>query len=116
MSMDGEPPASAGGAGGYAPPADAGGSPRDYNRKGIRAMARFSQTMRRCAWLAPVVLLVGPIGCIGLDCFTAHWNGPPSGNVCKVEAIWIPQVVQSPDPTRNGAVMPYLGGRVFLFG
>jgi hypothetical protein len=77
-------------------------------------MAQDARSVVR-TWLVRAALLsalLGPTGCVSLDCFSS--KQPPQ--VCKVVATWIPQVVMSPDPAQNGALRPYLGGRVFLFG
>jgi hypothetical protein len=41
---------------------------------------------------------------------------PPPGQVFQTLALWQPEVRFAADPTRNGAMIPGLAGRVYLFG
>jgi hypothetical protein len=78
-------------------------------------MAQDARAVR--TWLVRAALvsaLLGPAGCVSLDCFSSKPTTPPTGAVCKVVASWVPQVVMSPDPVQNGAIRPYLGAQVFL--
>lgn len=47
--------------------------------------------------------------------FLADPEGPPPGPVCKVVAMWNPQVAYSPDPVNGGTPGPGLAGRIYLF-
>ena len=71
------------------------------------------------AWRAGAALLLTVLlsqtGCVGLDSFATNGARPPKGAVCKVVATWVPQVVSTSDPTRNGLPTPCIAGRVYLF-
>ena len=62
------------------------------------------------------LLLLGP-GCKLLDtCPTCADPSPPVGTPCQVVTTWGKQVQYTPDTERNGAPMPGLVGRLYLFG
>jgi hypothetical protein len=70
--------------------------------------------VRRWAVLAAVAVLAA--GCVNLASLVPDSDGPPTGAVCRVAPIWNPQVMFTPDPTRNGMPIPGVAGRLFLFG
>ena len=78
-------------------------------------MSRTSATVRM-SWAGMfLTLALSQTGCVGLESFTQTQDGPPQGPVCKIVATWIPQVVATTDPTRDGTPTPCLAGRVYLF-
>ena len=61
-------------------------------------------------------LLVALCGCISLPQWTSSKEAAPTGPVHQVHATWEPYVVVTEDPVNNGAPLPGLAGRVYLFG
>ena len=77
----------------------------------------FSQALeqvKRGAILAAVICLGA--GCATVGTLVPETVGPPTGPITEVATYWEPQVTFNPDPTRNGAPIPGLVGRLFLFG
>ena len=62
-----------------------------------------------------VALLFAP-GCMLTECFTAKDGPPKPSHPCQVVTTWMNKVQVAPDTVHNGAPMPGLVGRVYLFG
>ena len=81
---------------------------RTDSRGALRRAARWS------------VLLIAAVngGCVSLP-YVSNLSGdepPPPGQAFQVVAWWQPEVRYAADPTRNGAAIPGLAGRIYLFG
>src|SRR4051812_47005530 len=57
-------------------------------------------------------------GCVTMDKVWPCCGGekPPCGPVHQVIVTWNNEVMRAADPTHNGALVPGIGGRLFLFG
>jgi hypothetical protein len=62
-----------------------------------------------------LALLFAP-GCVVTDGFTAKDAPPKPGHPCQLATTWINKVQSAPDTVHNGAPMPGIVGRVYLFG
>jgi hypothetical protein len=60
-------------------------------------------------------LLFAP-GCAVTDGFTVKDGPPKCSQPCQVVTTWITKVQYAPDTVHNGAPMPGIVGRVYLFG
>lgn len=70
----------------------------------------------RCFAFCVLPLALCLAGCVGTSSFVylggEALNRPP----CQLVATWNPGVVNTPDPTHDGAETPGLVGRIYLFG
>jgi hypothetical protein len=58
----------------------------------------------------------GAAGCVETMPFLVTHHMAPAVPVCQVVAAWCPEVVSTPDPSKGGAPVRGLAGRVYLFG
>jgi hypothetical protein len=72
--------------------------------------------VRLASPLMAVTLLIGA-GCVGADKIKNPFKST-SATVQPAQAVaaWSNKVVYAPDPLRGGAAVPYLMGRLYLFG
>jgi hypothetical protein len=79
-----------------------------------KAETGSSASFRRVTFAA---LLLAAAGCTTTaDLIPAIGDGPASGEVTQVSAVWHDQVLFSPDPANGGVMSPGLAGRLFFFG
>jgi hypothetical protein len=62
-----------------------------------------------------LALLLAP-GCTHTDGFMAKDATPKAGHPCQIVTTWVNKVQYAPDTMHNGAPMPGLIGRLYLFG
>ncbi|MFL5243506.1 MAG: hypothetical protein ACJ8FY_15485 [Gemmataceae bacterium] len=62
-----------------------------------------------------VFFLSGCMGGTTREFFAAKPEGPPSGGICEVAAMWKNEVVFTPDPANGGRKTPGIAGRLFFF-
>jgi hypothetical protein len=56
-------------------------------------------------------------GCAAVsDSILPGGDGPPTGKVAQVSAIWHNEVIRSPDQANKGQMIPGLAGKIYLFG
>lgn len=73
-----------------------------------------SRTRRAVLPLLAASLLLAAAGCVTTDAFV-HEERAPTGAPCHLVVNWKKQVYFTADPTRGGAPMPGLVGRLYLF-
>lgn len=72
----------------------------------------------RGPWWVVVLLAALPAGCVssGMNFLWPGEGQAASGAACQVVATWQNNVLQVPDSTKGGQLMPGFAGRVYLFG
>lgn len=73
---------------------------------------------QRVGWLAAFALGLGTLGCETLGHFASRTDDvpKPSPSCCQAVVTWSNKVHSAPDVMNNGAPMPGLAGRLYLFG
>jgi hypothetical protein len=83
----------------------------------MASVRKESPAVRRVVGWTLLGLLPLAGGCVTLFGKELGPNDPPPpGQVFQTLALWQPEVRFAADPTRNGAMIPGLAGRVYLFG